>query len=226
MPVEAFLQAASITYEQLLELLEVVWVRDGGATLNLQGLSDTCDLTIQSLAPAPLDPAVLDRAHRFLRMWRHAPWQMWELDQLLSSAAVAAGNLDGSGLLSLFTFRRLTEVTGLAVDQQLAFYGDLDTTPDGHRTPDGTRTPSLFSSTIPRSGHPSRPRPDRACLRRRDHLSQPQRSPARDPGRPTALGRRRDDAVHDPDHERLSSPSPTSVRSTASSRSPIPSAPH
>jgi Tc toxin complex TcA C-terminal TcB-binding domain/ABC toxin N-terminal region/Neuraminidase-like domain/Salmonella virulence plasmid 28.1kDa A protein len=155
--VEAFLQAASITYEQLLELLEVVWVRDGGAALNLQGLSDTCDLSIQSLAPAPLDAGVLDRAHRFLRMWRHAPWQMWELDVLLSSPAVAAGSLDGPGLLSLFTFRRLTEVTGLAVDQQLAFYADLDTTADGHRAPDGTRTPSLFSRLFLDPAVPSDP---------------------------------------------------------------------
>ena len=94
-PVEAFLQAASITYEQLLELLEVVWVRDGGAALTLQGLNDTCDLSIQSLAPAPLDAGVLDRVHRFLRLWRHAPWQMWELDLLLSSPAVAAERSTG-----------------------------------------------------------------------------------------------------------------------------------
>lgn len=143
-PVEAFLQAASITYEQLLELIEVAWVRDGGAALNLQGLSDTCDLSFQSLAPAPLDAGVLDRVHRFLRMWRHAPWQMWELDLLLASPTVANGTLDAAGLLSLFTFRRLTELTGLAVDQQLAFYGDLDTTANGHRAPDGTRTASLY----------------------------------------------------------------------------------
>ncbi|HYX77339.1 MAG TPA: neuraminidase-like domain-containing protein, partial [Gaiellaceae bacterium] len=97
------------------------------------------------LAPAPLDPGVLDRAHRFLRMWRHAPWQMWELDLLLASPVVAAGTLDGPGLLSLFTFRRLADVTGLAVDEQLAFYGDLDTTAGGHRAPDDTRTPSLFT---------------------------------------------------------------------------------
>jgi hypothetical protein len=144
-PVEAFLQAASITYEQLLELVEVVWVRSGGAALDLQGLSDTCDLSIQSLAPAPLDAGVLDRVHRFLRLWRHAPWQMWELDLLLSSPAGAGGTLDAAGLIALFTFRRLTEETGLAVDEQLAFYGDLDITPGGHRAPDGTRTTSLYA---------------------------------------------------------------------------------
>jgi hypothetical protein len=144
-PVEAFLQAASITYDELLELLDVRWVPDGGAGLNLQGVSDTCDVSIQSLSPAPLDPGVLDRVHRFLRLWRHAPWQMWELDLLLSAPAVANGTLDGAGLLTLFTFRRLTNLTGLAVDDQLAFYGDLDTTASGHLMPDGTRTVPLYA---------------------------------------------------------------------------------
>jgi hypothetical protein len=144
-PVEAFLQAASITYEQLLELLEIVWVRSGGGALNLQGLSDTCDLSIQSLSPSPIDAGVLDRVHRFLRLWRHAPWQMWELDLLLASPAVAGGTLDTAGLVALFTFRRLTEATGLSVDEQLAFYGDLDTTAGGHRAADGTRTTSLYA---------------------------------------------------------------------------------
>ena len=143
--VEPFLQAASITYDQLLELLEVAWTRDGGPALTLQGLSDSCDLGAQSLAPAPLDPGVLDRVHRFLRLWRHAPWQMWELDLLLSSPAVANGTLGGAGLVALFTLRRLTDLTGLAVDEQLAFYGDLDTAAGGHRMPDGSRTVALYA---------------------------------------------------------------------------------
>jgi Tc toxin complex TcA C-terminal TcB-binding domain/Neuraminidase-like domain/Salmonella virulence plasmid 28.1kDa A protein len=156
-PVEAFLRAASLSYEQLLELIEVVWVRDGGPALTLQGLSDTCDLGIQSLAPAPLNAGLLDHAHRFLRMWRHAPWQMWELDLLLTSPAVANGTLDAAGLLSLFTFRRLTELTGLAVDQQLAFYDDLDTAANGHRAPDGTRTDSLYARLFLDPAVPSDP---------------------------------------------------------------------
>jgi Tc toxin complex TcA C-terminal TcB-binding domain/Neuraminidase-like domain/Salmonella virulence plasmid 28.1kDa A protein len=143
--VEAFLQAASISYEQLLELIEVVWVRDGDAALTLQGLSDTCDLSIQTIVPDPLDPDLLDRVHRFLRLWRHAPWQMWELDALLSAPAVGNGTLDGAALIALFTFRRLAELTGLAVDQLLAFYGDLDTSALGHRQPDGTDLASLYS---------------------------------------------------------------------------------
>ncbi len=144
-PVPSFLQAASITYEQLLELIEVVWVRAGGPALEVDGLNDTCDLTAQSLAPAPIGTDVLDRLHRFLRMWRHANWAMWELDLLLRSPAVGSGTLDGAALQALFDFRRLTDLTGLAVDEQVAFYSDLDTTAGGHRAADGSRTVPLYS---------------------------------------------------------------------------------
>jgi hypothetical protein len=77
-PVNAFLLAASLTYEQLLELLEVVWVRGGGAASTIAGVDDTCDTTTQTIAP--LDANRLDLMHRFLRLWRHAGWKFWELD--------------------------------------------------------------------------------------------------------------------------------------------------
>ena len=142
-PVPAFLHAASIRYEQLLDLLEVVWVRAGGGPLTLAGVDDTCDLTRQTLAPAPIDDAVLDRLHRFLRMWRHGGWAMWELDLLLGAATVGNGALDENAIVALYGFRRLQDLTGLPVDQQLAFYGPLDTTT--HRAPDGELTTSLYA---------------------------------------------------------------------------------
>ena len=49
-PVDAFLQAASVTYESLLELLEVAWVQ-GGLNVAIQGIDDTCMTSNQSLAP-------------------------------------------------------------------------------------------------------------------------------------------------------------------------------
>jgi hypothetical protein len=107
-----------------------------------RGVYDTCDTTKQSLAPAPLDGAWLDRAHRFLRLWYATGYKMWELDLLLRSAAGASGTLDNNGLIALFTFRALQDVTRLAVDQQLAFFQDLDVA--SHRDPDGTATISLY----------------------------------------------------------------------------------
>jgi Tc toxin complex TcA C-terminal TcB-binding domain/ABC toxin N-terminal region/Neuraminidase-like domain/Salmonella virulence plasmid 28.1kDa A protein len=155
-PVPAFLQASSITYDNLLELLEVVWVRGGAAAVTLQGVNDNCDISVQTLEPAPLnisvqtrasaplDAGVLDRMHRFLRLWRHGGWKMWELDLLLEAPLVGNGVLDENALVTLFTFRLLQDATGLVVDQQLAFFQDIDSAVNGHRNPDGSRTTSLY----------------------------------------------------------------------------------
>ena len=142
-PVPAFLQAASLTYESLLELLQVAWVQDGlGVTI--QGLNDTCDTSIQTLGPSPLDAGFLDRAHRFLRLWLSTGYKMWELDLLLGSEDIAVDGILGPGALAaLLSFRQLQDATHLAVDRQLAFYQNIDTAT--HRDPDGTTTTSLYA---------------------------------------------------------------------------------
>jgi hypothetical protein len=144
-PVPALLQAAHISYEQLLELLEVVWVRGGGEALELKGVDDTCDASKQTLAPSPLDAGALDRMHRFLRLWRHAGVTMWELDLILRATLVANNALDKNSLVALLTFRLLQDLTGLPVDQQLAFFQNIDSGLASHREPDGSTTPSLYS---------------------------------------------------------------------------------
>jgi hypothetical protein len=144
-PVPAFLQAASITYESLLELLQVAWVQ-GGLNIAIQGVSDTCDTSVQSLVPAPLDLGFLDRAYRFLRLWLATGYKMWELDLLLGAPAVANGTLDQNALAALLAFRQLQDATRLAVDQQLAFYQNIDTA--AHRDPDGSTTTSLYQQVF------------------------------------------------------------------------------
>ena len=84
----AFLQAASISYESLLELLEVAWVQ-GGLNLAIAGISDTCMISGQTLTPSPLDAGFLDRANRFLRFWTSTGYKMWELDLLFTRPAWA-----------------------------------------------------------------------------------------------------------------------------------------
>jgi hypothetical protein len=49
-PVPAFLQAANLTYESLLELLQVAWVQDG-TNVEIQGIDDTCMTNKQVLKP-------------------------------------------------------------------------------------------------------------------------------------------------------------------------------
>ena len=216
--VPAFLQAASITYESLLELLEVAWVQDG-LGVAIIGINDLCDTSTQALAaysttlstggitetqtsmvvtsaagfPAPpfsvsigseillvtavggggdttwtvsrgqqgttaaaaaagapvippLDPGFLDRANRFLRLWFATGYKMWELGLLLTAPAVANGSLDESALAALLSFRQLQDATGLAVDQQLALYQNIDT--GAHRDPDDTATVPLYGQVF------------------------------------------------------------------------------
>lgn len=151
--VPAFLQAASITYERLLELIEVKWVA-GNISLALQGVDDTCSLDSQSLSPAPLDAGLLDRMHRFLRLWRHGSWKMWEVDLLLGAPLVGNGVLDENALATLFSFILLQDATKLAVDQQLAFFENIDSDNNGHRDPDGSRTISLYGQIFLNSSVP------------------------------------------------------------------------
>ena len=157
-PVPAFLQAASLTYESLLELLQVAWVQ-GGLKVAIQGIDDTCQTSKQALAPSPLDAGFLDRAHRFLRLWLSTGYKMWELDLLLGAPAVANGTLDQNALAALLSFRQLQDATHLAVNQQLAFYQNIDTAT--HRDPDGTSDHLALSASLPQPDRDLRLRPTR-----------------------------------------------------------------
>ncbi len=137
-----FLQAANITYEQLIELLQVTWVQDG-LNIAIQGIDDTCTTSTQTLSPSPLDAGFLDRAHRFLRLWLATGYKMWELDLVLNASVVGAGALNQSTLIALLSFQQLLDATKLSVDQLLTWYQDIDTAT--HRDPDGTTTISLYS---------------------------------------------------------------------------------
>jgi hypothetical protein len=140
--VDVFLQASHLTYEQLLELLEVSWVQ-GGLGVAISGLSDTCDSAMMTLTPSPLDAAFLDRAHRFLRLWLATGYKMWELDMLLQSSSVGAGTLDAKALVNLQAFWQLQGATKLGAIQLLAFFDDIDV--NAHRDPDGTTTTPLYA---------------------------------------------------------------------------------
>ena len=184
-PVDAFLAAASLTYESLLELLEVGWVQ-GGLNVAIQGVDDTCMTSKQSLAPlvAPQGLGFLDRAHRFLRLWLATGYKMWELDLLLTAPAVANGTLDQHALAALLAFRQLQDATGLTVDQQLAFYHDIDTAT--HRDPDGSTTTSLYAQIFLNTAVTSvAPDPDLAALPTGGAIADPvlSLSPGRNPGR-------------------------------------------
>ena len=144
-PVLAFTHAASINYDQLFELLSSVWVQ-GGLGVAIQGINDLCDTSIQTLGPSPLDAGFLDRANRFLRLWRNTGYTMWQLDMLIQSAAVVNKTLDANGLIALGAFQLLQDTTRLPADAQLAWFQDMDVV--SHYGPQNTTTIPLYSTVF------------------------------------------------------------------------------
>ena len=132
-------QAASLTYESLLELLQVTWVQ-GGLDVGFRA-STTLRSEHAGAERPPLDAGFLDRAHRFLRLWLATGYKMWELDLLLQRTRRRQRN-STECLIALQAFRQLQNATGLAVDQLLAFYQNIERT---HRDPDGSATTPLYA---------------------------------------------------------------------------------
>ncbi|MBQ1023766.1 neuraminidase-like domain-containing protein [Micromonospora sp. C95] len=120
--VAEFLQHSRLSYDELLELLRVPW--SGPVTLDRP--DGTCDLDRQRLTG--LTPAVFDRLHRFLRLWRHTPWRLHELGQLLAAPGVCDGELDGEALVALHRFAQVCRRLALPVSSALSLYDTIGTT--------------------------------------------------------------------------------------------------
>jgi hypothetical protein len=134
-----FLQTTGLDYEGLLQLLACRWPRAGGPALGIADRDNGCDTTTQRLTG--LTDSVLDRIHRFLRLWRRTGWAMWELDLAMLAFGSDDGSLDAA-LRALFDADQVRRVTGLPVERLLSFWDDVSTDP--HRLPGGTTQASLY----------------------------------------------------------------------------------
>lgn len=126
MSVAEFMQRTFLNYEQVLNLLALKWINAGAASaVEIERPDGTCDTSAQKVVH--LTPEAYDRIHRFLRVYRHLRWTMWELDLLLRSPALGKGILDESFLVKLHGFDLLSQRLPLSVEQLLTLWGDLNT---------------------------------------------------------------------------------------------------
>lgn len=190
-----FLAAAQISYDELLQLLACLWPRAGGAAITISGIDDRCDSSTQRLVG--LDATRMDRIHRFLRLWRRTGWAMWELDELIRAPVIGVATpggtptLDANAIVNLFTVWKLQQATGIAVEDLLAFWQDIGTTP--HRLPGGVIQPSRYARTFENPLLPPAPALQLAAV-----LAAPPPGPALAPVLPAvraALGLDADEAV-------------------------------
>jgi peptidoglycan hydrolase-like protein with peptidoglycan-binding domain len=136
-----FLHHAGLGYGELLDLLDTTWIH-GAGTIELARPEGTCLLEEQSLTG--LAPAVYDRVHRFIRLWRHTRWTPAQLDRLIRAPGLGNGVLDAQALRRLAGFAELTARLRLPFEPALTLYAPLSTEPG----PDDTRSPyaDLFAN--------------------------------------------------------------------------------
>jgi peptidoglycan hydrolase-like protein with peptidoglycan-binding domain len=140
-PVSTVLDRAAIEYRELLGVLAARWVNPTGVAnrLTIERPSDTCSTDAQTLTN--LTRPRLDRMHRFLRLSRHVPWSMWELDLLLRADAIGNGTLDEDALVRLMQVRKLQERLRIDAETAVAIFDRIN---------DETRTqPDDPQKTIP-----------------------------------------------------------------------------
>ncbi|MEO3761875.1 neuraminidase-like domain-containing protein [Streptomyces sp. B5E4] len=125
--VRRMLDATGMRYADLLTILDTRFVNPHGAVhvIGSDG-GPACDTN--NLFLSGLDPAVLGRLHRFVRLQRALGWPALDLDLVLMSAGTQ-GRLDATALRGVVAVRRLAERLRLTREQVLVFYGPLPTHP-------------------------------------------------------------------------------------------------
>lgn len=121
-----FLERSKLTYDQLIELLQLEFINPSNSLTVIDRPVNSCAIKDQYLKENLSDDK-MDKIHRFLRLWRNTDWELWELDLLIRDSHVGNGLIDGTALIKLQQFHELQKELGLSVEELLAFYGTLDT---------------------------------------------------------------------------------------------------
>ncbi len=128
--VDHFLDKTGITYKELDLLLSLTFIDpDKNLFIKHDDLSsDTAKKEIN------LDIEALDRIHRFLRLQKKTRWKFRTLDEIISQDKLGRGKLDDECLIKMADMLKLSEETGIKLDELIGFFGQIP-----HQVfPDGT----------------------------------------------------------------------------------------
>ncbi|MFJ5262266.1 neuraminidase-like domain-containing protein [Streptomyces sp. NPDC088387] len=123
--VRRMLEAAGLVYAELVAVLDTRFVNPRGE-IRIGGGDGGSQCDTNNLYLWGLDPAALDRLHRFVRLWRALGRPVLDVDHVLMSAN-NQGRLDATTLRSTVATDRLAERLRLTHEQVLVFYGPLPT---------------------------------------------------------------------------------------------------
>ncbi len=129
--VDHFLDKTGLSYQELVLLLSLRFIDplkklyikhnyDDPSAENPVISADTAKKEI-----AGLDAASLDRIHRFLRLQKKTGWKYAVLDEIICQKRLGLGGLNDDCLVKAADLVKLSEETGIKLDELVGFYGDL-----------------------------------------------------------------------------------------------------
>lgn len=127
--VPVLLDRARLELPELYQLIEVAWVTSGAVSLaagtEITGGIEVLSADTDKMTFTGLTAAVLDRANRFVRLWRATGLPMWELDWALSQFDSAV--MDDASLVFLSEVIVIRQRLGLPLQEVLTFYATIET---------------------------------------------------------------------------------------------------
>lgn len=174
--VPLFLERSRLGFSELLELLALRFVNPSRAMRVVPETS--CHLNEMTIAA--LDELALDRAHRFLRLWRKLGWTMRELDQAIATLqpkipAPGPGGTarfpDNAFLVKLRDIQTLRTRFKIPIVEVLTWWGPMDTA--SYVVRGAATLPSLYDQVFRPKTEPVDPGLDLSALGKqklRDHL--------------------------------------------------------
>ncbi|MEQ8160546.1 MAG: neuraminidase-like domain-containing protein, partial [Smithellaceae bacterium] len=120
--VDHFLDKTGLAYNDLNLLLALKFI-DPADNLFIKHLDLSCDTAQKEIAN--LNVAALDRIHRFLRWQKKTGWKLEVLDEIISQTKLGNGTLNDACLVKAADLLKLSEQTGIKIDELTGFYGEI-----------------------------------------------------------------------------------------------------
>jgi hypothetical protein len=136
--VPEFLKRSGLSYDELLQLLQVPYVQaDGQVGIDFSDADSACDINGAVLryvvegkfdAVQLLSKETFDRIQRFLRLRNKTGWSIWKLGRVL--AALPLPQLTLKTLVQVSTLKQLADLLALDILEALSWWAKLDTALD------------------------------------------------------------------------------------------------
>jgi hypothetical protein len=117
--VSIVLQQARIRFVELQSLLATQFIT-AGQTMSIEPIQE-CDPS--KLWLTNINSGMLDRMHRFIRLWRALGWQIWEVDLVILASGIGANNLSIENLLRIAQLHALHKHLNLPIEILTTCFG-------------------------------------------------------------------------------------------------------